>query len=244
MVQRARTSRSTPDVLPRAGGRSTCMTAFVRVEGRYDAIYSEGFRLFPSVNTYGNHARRLPKRLRDAKDLDYAAMTPGPEGTARGSRTRSPRRTRRSASAAASPTTTSSSASPAATTSTAPRTTRRAMRTSGSSTTAMRSSRRRGPDSAGPDARARPVAAQEHHHRLGARHRPRQPAARPDPRHGDPVGLRRHARAACTTIRPRCASSRATRSSPASPRRSSRASRSTRSPRSARSRPRCSRPTP
>ncbi len=67
-------------VLPEGWGPIDVMSAHVRAEGRYDAIYSEGFRLFPSINTYGNHARRLPKRLRDAKDLDLAGVTPGPEG--------------------------------------------------------------------------------------------------------------------------------------------------------------------
>jgi len=70
------------DVLPEGWGPFDLMTAFVRVEGRYDAIYSEGFRLFHSVNTYGDHARRLPKRLRDAEDVDYAGVAPGPEGSA------------------------------------------------------------------------------------------------------------------------------------------------------------------
>ena len=60
-------------MLPEGWGPIDVMSAYVRAEGRYDAIYSEGFRLFPSIDTYGNHARRLPKRLRDAKDLDSRA---------------------------------------------------------------------------------------------------------------------------------------------------------------------------
>ncbi len=69
-------------LLPDGWGPIDLLDAHVRAEGRYDAIYSEGFRLFPSINTYGNHARRLPKRLRDAKDQDLAGVTPGPEGSA------------------------------------------------------------------------------------------------------------------------------------------------------------------
>ncbi len=69
-------------VLPDGWGPINVMSAHVRAEGRYDAIYSEGFRMFPSINTYGNHARRLPKRLRDAKDPDLAGVTQGPEGSA------------------------------------------------------------------------------------------------------------------------------------------------------------------
>ncbi|MGH7819671.1 MAG: hypothetical protein ACREQ9_07855, partial [Candidatus Binatia bacterium] len=69
-------------VLPDGWGPINLLDAHVRAEGRYDAIYSKGFRLFPSINTYGNHARRLPKRLRDAKDLDQAGVTAGTEGSA------------------------------------------------------------------------------------------------------------------------------------------------------------------
>ena len=64
------------DLLPRGYGPIDLLSAFVRVEGRYDAIYSEGFRLFHSVDTYGDDARRLPKRLRDAEDVDYAGVVP------------------------------------------------------------------------------------------------------------------------------------------------------------------------
>ena len=99
------------------------MIAFVRVEGHYDTIYSEGLRLFPSVNTYGDHARRLPRRCATPRHRLHGHDA-GPEDTGPRIQTRSPRRTRRSASAAASPTTTSSSASPAPTTYTAPRTIR------------------------------------------------------------------------------------------------------------------------
>ena len=70
-------------VLPEGWGPINLLDAHVRAEGRYDAIYSHGFGLFPSINTYGNHAKRLPKRLRDAQDPDLAGVTPGPEGPAR-----------------------------------------------------------------------------------------------------------------------------------------------------------------
>ncbi|HKA13698.1 MAG TPA: DUF1302 family protein [Myxococcota bacterium] len=69
-------------VLPQGWGPINVMSAHVRAEGRYDAIYSHGFGIFPSINTYGNNARRLPQRLRDAKDPDLAGVTPGPEGPA------------------------------------------------------------------------------------------------------------------------------------------------------------------
>jgi hypothetical protein len=70
-------------VLPEGFGPINLLDVHVRGEGRYDAIYSEGFGLFPSINTYGDRAKRLPKRLRDAQDPDLAGVTPGPEGPAR-----------------------------------------------------------------------------------------------------------------------------------------------------------------
>ena len=67
------------DVLPDGYGPIDVMSAYVRVEGRYDALYSEGFRLFHSIDTYGNGARRLPERLRDARNPDFAGVVAGPE---------------------------------------------------------------------------------------------------------------------------------------------------------------------
>ncbi|MEM7410802.1 MAG: DUF1302 family protein [Myxococcota bacterium] len=68
------------DVLPEGLGPIDLMSVYVRAEGRYDALYSEGFRIFHSVDTYGNGARRLPERLRDARDPDFGGVVPGPEG--------------------------------------------------------------------------------------------------------------------------------------------------------------------
>jgi hypothetical protein len=64
------------DLLPSGFGPIDLLSAYVRAEGRYDAIYSEGFGLFHSIDTYGDDAHRLPKRLRDAQDVDYAGVTP------------------------------------------------------------------------------------------------------------------------------------------------------------------------
>lgn len=65
------------DLAPEGFGPFDLVTGYVRAEGRYDAIYSEGFaQLFPSLNAYGDHSRRLPKRLRDAKDKEYSGVVP------------------------------------------------------------------------------------------------------------------------------------------------------------------------
>jgi hypothetical protein len=59
------------DIAPDGFGPFDLASAYVRGEVRYDAIYSEGFGMFPSVNTFGNDAERLPLRLRDAIDKTY-----------------------------------------------------------------------------------------------------------------------------------------------------------------------------
>jgi len=50
------------------------MSAYVRLEGRYDAVYSQGFGMFPSVNTYGDRSERIPERLRGAVDTDFGGV--------------------------------------------------------------------------------------------------------------------------------------------------------------------------
>ncbi|MFQ5418096.1 MAG: hypothetical protein ACE5FL_13785, partial [Myxococcota bacterium] len=62
------------DILPDGWGPIDLLQAFVRVEGRYDCIYSHGCGMFNSVNTFGNDAQRLPKRLRNAEDPDFAGV--------------------------------------------------------------------------------------------------------------------------------------------------------------------------
>jgi hypothetical protein len=64
------------DVAPAGVGPFDAVRLFVRVEGRYDAIYSRGFGLFDSIDTYGNFANRLPRRLRDARDFDQGGTQP------------------------------------------------------------------------------------------------------------------------------------------------------------------------
>ena len=64
------------DLAPQGFGPVDLLQAYVRVEGRYDAIYSRGFGLFPSIDTYGNFSNRLPNRLRDAVDAEYGGTQP------------------------------------------------------------------------------------------------------------------------------------------------------------------------
>jgi hypothetical protein len=59
------------DIAPDGVGPFDLISAYVRGEGRYDAIYSNGFLMFPGLDSFGDKARRLPKRLRDASDKEY-----------------------------------------------------------------------------------------------------------------------------------------------------------------------------
>ena len=54
------------DIAPEGWGPIDLLGAFVRVEARYDCVWTEACGLFRSVNTYGNQAQRLPNRLSDA----------------------------------------------------------------------------------------------------------------------------------------------------------------------------------
>ncbi len=60
------------DILPDGWGPFDLLQAYVRVEGRYDCVLNRLCGTSRSVNTYGDRAKRLPKRLRDSEDDDYA----------------------------------------------------------------------------------------------------------------------------------------------------------------------------
>ncbi len=62
------------DIAPNGFGPIDLLQTYVRLEARYDCIYSSGCGMLKSVNTYGNDSKRLPQRLRDAKDQDYSGV--------------------------------------------------------------------------------------------------------------------------------------------------------------------------
>jgi hypothetical protein len=62
------------DIAPDGFGPIDLMSAYVRVEGRYDALYSNGFGLFPSIDTYGDRSYRIPQRIRGAVDTDFSGV--------------------------------------------------------------------------------------------------------------------------------------------------------------------------
>jgi hypothetical protein len=64
------------DIAPDGFGPIDVMSAYVRAEGRYDAIYSQGFYMFPSVNTFGDNSQNLPRRLRDGESKQRGGVIP------------------------------------------------------------------------------------------------------------------------------------------------------------------------
>ncbi|MBW2294300.1 MAG: hypothetical protein JRG94_18605, partial [Deltaproteobacteria bacterium] len=50
------------------------LSAFVRLEVRYDCVYSNGCGMFKSINTYGDDAQSLPRRLSNGNDEDVAGV--------------------------------------------------------------------------------------------------------------------------------------------------------------------------
>ena len=62
------------DAAPNGFGPIDLLQSYIRLEGRYDCVYSRGCGTMRSVNTYGDRSERLPQRLRDARDQDYAGV--------------------------------------------------------------------------------------------------------------------------------------------------------------------------
>ena len=59
------------NLFPDGIGPLEIVEAFVRVEARYDCVWTHACGIFPSVNTYGNGARHLPKHLIDGHQAGY-----------------------------------------------------------------------------------------------------------------------------------------------------------------------------
>ena len=56
------------NVAPDGFGPFDLISGFVRVEARYDCIWTKACGMFPSVNTYGDNARRFPYRYADGRE--------------------------------------------------------------------------------------------------------------------------------------------------------------------------------
>jgi len=55
------------DIAPDGWGPFDLVSAYARVEVRYDCVYSRGCWMFPGANAFGDRAQKLPKRLIDAR---------------------------------------------------------------------------------------------------------------------------------------------------------------------------------
>ena len=62
------------DIVPDGWGPIDLLSAYVRVEARYDCIWTKGCGMFNSVNTFGDKGKRLPTRLKDAEDEDFGGV--------------------------------------------------------------------------------------------------------------------------------------------------------------------------
>jgi len=62
------------DILPDGWGPFDLVSSYVRIEARYDCIYTNNCGTLPSLETYGDDAKRVPRRIGDAQDEDYAGQ--------------------------------------------------------------------------------------------------------------------------------------------------------------------------
>jgi hypothetical protein len=55
------------EIAPDGWGPFDLISAFSRIEARYDCVWTRGCGMFSSADTYGDRARRLPKRVGDGR---------------------------------------------------------------------------------------------------------------------------------------------------------------------------------
>jgi hypothetical protein len=59
------------ELAPDGWGPFDLVSAYARMEARYDCVWSRACHVFPSANTYGDRTRHLPKRLSDSRRTGY-----------------------------------------------------------------------------------------------------------------------------------------------------------------------------
>jgi hypothetical protein len=59
------------EIAPEGFGPFDLISAFGRIEVRYDCVWTRGCAIFSSVNTYGDRAKRLPERLLEGRRTGY-----------------------------------------------------------------------------------------------------------------------------------------------------------------------------
>jgi len=60
------------DIAPDGIGPFDLISAFGRIEVRYDCVWTRGCGIFTSADTYGDRSKRLPKRLLDGRRTGYS----------------------------------------------------------------------------------------------------------------------------------------------------------------------------
>jgi hypothetical protein len=59
------------DIAPEGFGPFDIISAFGRIEVRYDCVWTRGCGIFSSADTYGDRSRRLPERLLKGRRSGY-----------------------------------------------------------------------------------------------------------------------------------------------------------------------------
>ncbi len=62
------------DILPDGWGPFDLLSSYVRIEGRYDCVWTRGCGTMRSADSFGDRANKLPRRLADALDEDFGGQ--------------------------------------------------------------------------------------------------------------------------------------------------------------------------
>jgi hypothetical protein len=62
------------DILPDGWGPFDLLSSYVRLEGRYDCVWTRGCGTMRSADAFGDRANKLPRRLADAQDEDFGGQ--------------------------------------------------------------------------------------------------------------------------------------------------------------------------
>jgi hypothetical protein len=65
------------DIAPNGWGPFSAISAFARVEARYDCIWSRGCSIFPSMDAFGDRVHKLPYYKTNARESEFTATTFG-----------------------------------------------------------------------------------------------------------------------------------------------------------------------
>src|SRR5262245_57660877 len=69
------------DILPDGWGPFDLLSSYLRVEGRYDCVWTRGCGTMRSADSFGNRANKLPLRLADAQNQSFGGQINANEQT-------------------------------------------------------------------------------------------------------------------------------------------------------------------